>query len=172
MAEIVYGTFSKDRPDVAMVEERIVAHPLLDGVARAGLPDIRVIVLDGRARMAMLRLATARSGGRANLHRGGVGVAVDLETGETLRAVQGGRPIERHPDTGVPLVGLQIPSWADVVRTAELSSHAVPHGFLGVDVVVDHTGRALVLEINVRPGLEIQNVHGVGLGAMLGGAET
>ena len=38
---------------------------------------------------------------------------------------------------------------------------------VGVDIVVDAVRGPLVLELNARPGLEIQNINGRGLGAAL-----
>ena len=61
--------------------------------------------------MAMLRLPTKASNGRANLHQGGIGTGVDLDTGRTNHAVQRNRVVDHHPDTGVPLVGRVVPYW-------------------------------------------------------------
>ena len=41
----------------------------------------------GEVALGMLRLPTLESGGRANLHQGGVGVGVDVHSGRTTRAV-------------------------------------------------------------------------------------
>jgi len=117
--------------------------------------------------VSMIRVPTAQSGGRANLHQGGLGVAVDLVTGRTFRALHRGRTVERHPESGAPLVDLELPGWARVLEVAASAAHAVPLGYLGVDVVVDRTRGPLVLEINARPGLEIQNVVGEGLARAL-----
>jgi predicted ATP-grasp superfamily ATP-dependent carboligase len=46
----------------------------------------------------------------------------------------------------------------------------VPLGYLGVDVVIDVELGPLVLEINARPGLEIQNINGAGLGPAVASA--
>jgi len=43
----------------------------------------------------------------------------------------------------------------------------VPLNYVGVDIVIDETDGPLILEINARPGLEIQNINGFGLGAAL-----
>ena len=46
---------------------------------------------------------------------------------------------------------------------AYLSSQAVPLGYIGVDICIDAERGPLVLEVNGRPGIEIQNVQGKGL---------
>lgn len=174
LAEIVFGAYALwgGLGDRALVEERIEPHESLRELWPHGLPDIRVITLDGEPRVAMLRVPTSRSGGRANLHQGGVGVAVDLASGRMSRAVLAGAPIDRHPDSGRPLVGVVVPSWAAVVDLARRAARAVPLGYLGVDLVLDRSASPLVLELNVRPGLEIQNVHGRGLAEFLGEVEA
>jgi alpha-L-glutamate ligase-like protein len=172
LADVVFGVYSNQLEDRAFVEVRVEPHPLFSALWQDGLCDVRVIVLRGRPVMSMIRVPTAESGGRANLHQGGLGIAVDLESGRTFRALHHGRAIERHPESGAPLVGLELPSWPEVLEVAGRAASAVPLGYLGVDVVVDRERGPQVLEINARPGLEIQNVNGRGLGRALARAEV
>ena len=74
-----------------------------------------------------------------------------------------GSPIDRHPDTGGQLVGRTVPEWGTIVEIAEAVGAPTGLGYLGVDVVVDADLGPVVLEVNSHPGLEIQNVHRVGL---------
>lgn len=166
-ANIVYGVYSKDRPDRAFAEPRVVPHRVYAQLWSRGLCDIRVLTLHGQPFMAMVRVPTLRSAGKANLHQGGLGLAVDLDTGVTLEAVQKGRSIERHPESDAPLVGIELPCWAEVIDVARRAARSVPLGYLGIDLVVDEHEKCWVLEINVRPGLEIQNVNGRALGRAL-----
>ncbi|WP_242393006.1 sugar-transfer associated ATP-grasp domain-containing protein [Anaeromyxobacter oryzisoli] len=163
LADVVFGVYSNQLEDRAFVEERIVPHPLFAALWADGLCDVRVITLRGEPLMAMIRVPTAESGGRANLHQGGLGIAVGLGTGRTFRALHHGRAVERHPESGTPLLELAVPDWAGILSVARRAAGAVPLGYLGVDVVVDRARGPLVLEINARPGLEIQNVNGRGL---------
>jgi alpha-L-glutamate ligase-like protein len=167
LADVVFGVHSNQLEDRAFVEARVEPHPLFAALWADGLCDVRVIALRGRPVMSMIRVPTAESGGRANLHQGGLGIAVDLETGRTFRALHHGRAVARHPESGAPLLGLDVPAWPEVLDVARRAARAVPLGYLGVDVVVDVARGPLVLEINARPGLEIQNVNGVGLGPAL-----
>lgn len=172
LADVVFGVHSNQLEDRAFVEVRVEPHPLFAGLWSDGLCDVRVIVLRGRPIMSMIRVPTRESGGRANLHQGGLGIAVDLATGRTFRAVHRGRTVERHPETGAPLLGLEVPGWPSVLDAARRAALSVPLGYVGVDVVVDRERGPLVLEINARPGLEIQNVNGRGLGPALAPAEA
>jgi glutathione synthase/RimK-type ligase-like ATP-grasp enzyme len=125
---------------------------------------LRIIVMQGRPIMAMLRVPTQRSQGKANLHQGGIGVAVDVETGRTWRASSMGCSIVTHPETGRSLIGAQLPAWSRVLEVAQLAASSVPLGYLGVDLVVNDAAEPLVLELNARPGLEIQNVNARSIG--------
>jgi len=167
MADILFGVYSKTLEDRVFIERRIVPHPFFQTLWADGLCDIRVITLHSQPLMSMIRVPTAESGGRANLHQGGLGIALELETGRTYRALHHGMPLEHHPESGTPLVGLQVPDWERVLEVARGAASAVPLGYLGVDIVLDQERGPLVLEINARPGLEIQNVHGSGLGKEL-----
>jgi alpha-L-glutamate ligase-like protein len=163
LGDVIFGVHSNQLEDKAFVERRVVPHPLFAGLWADGLCDVRVITLRTRPVMSMIRVPTAESGGRANLHQGGLGIAIDLDSGVTYRAVHHGRSVERHPESGAPLTGLQLPSWPELLEVAGRAAGAVPLGYLGVDVVVDAERGPLILEINARPGLEIQNVNGRGL---------
>ncbi|MCC5859850.1 MAG: alpha-L-glutamate ligase-like protein [Ectothiorhodospiraceae bacterium] len=144
------------QPDKAMIEQRVVFDPLFDRVSYQGVPDIRTIVYQGVPVMAMVRLPTRMSDGKANLHQGAVGVGLDMGTGRTTTAVWKNTFVDTHPDTGEPIAGLKIPAWDTLVELAA-RCHGLAHlGYLGVDVVLDRHRGPLVLELNARPGLSIQ----------------
>lgn len=163
MRSILDGEFSGRSADAALVEPLIHAHPELDRLSYRGLPDIRVMCLGPEPRLAMMRLPTARSGGRANLHQQAIGAAVDLDTGRVVRAWAGGRELHDHPDTGEHVVGALVPCWSEVVDAASRCAAATGLRYLGADIVVDRDRGPLVLEVNARPGLQVQNVTGQGL---------
>lgn len=167
LADVVFGAHSNQLEDRAFVERRVEPHAFFSGLWADGLCDVRVIVLEGEPVISMIRVPTAQSGGRANLHQGGLGIGLDLATGLTRRAVHLGRAVERHPESGAPLLGLQVPAWPEILEVSRRTARAVPLGYLGIDVVVDRDLGPLVLEINARPGLEIQNVTATALGDAL-----
>ncbi|MEZ4380596.1 MAG: sugar-transfer associated ATP-grasp domain-containing protein [Nannocystaceae bacterium] len=167
LANITFGTFAKNLEDRALIEARIEPHALYDALWPDGVCDLRIIVLDGRPLLAMVRVPTRRSGGRANLHQGGIGVAVDIDRGETYRAVSKGRAIATHPESGERLVGRRLPLWGRCVEVALAAAAIVPLGYLGVDLCVDRRWGPVIIELNARPGLEIQNVCARTLGDAL-----
>jgi alpha-L-glutamate ligase-like protein len=150
-------------PDEALMQQRVRLHAAFEAISYQGIPDVRVVLYRNEPAMAMLRLPTKASGGRANLHQGGIGVGIDLERGVTNHAVSDNRSVERHPDTGLPLVGLRVPYWDRIVEMSRKVARAVGLGYIGVDIVVDAGEGPMLLEANARPGLAIQIANDQGL---------
>ncbi|PSF04646.1 alpha-L-glutamate ligase-like protein [Marinobacter fuscus] len=164
LTNILAGLYSlAGTPDVAIIENLVQSVPSLAKYSFQGVPDIRIVVFQGYPVMAMLRLATTDSDGKANLHQGAVGVGLDIGTGRSLNAVQFNRPITLHPDTGLPLENIQIDAWPDMLEMAARCYEATGLGYMGVDLVVDAQEGPLLLELNARPGLAIQMANGCGL---------
>lgn len=165
LRQILDGEFSGRLRDEALFEPLIHTHPAMARLAHQGLPDIRVICVRDDPVLAMLRLPTKHSGGRANLHQRAIGAAVDLRTGAITQARVAHRPVTDHPDTGTRLVGEKVPYWIQILGAASRCADATGLHYLGVDIVIDATQGPLVLEVNARPGLQIQNITGRGLHA-------
>jgi len=164
LSDILSGMFSLGgRPDEALIQQRVRLHPAFEPISYKGIPDIRVIVYRHVPAMAMLRLPTRASNGRANLHQGGIGTGVDLATGLTHHAVLRNRACAHHPDTGVPVVGMCVPYWREVLEMSRRAAAAVGLGYVGIDIVVDAEEGPMLLEANARPGLAIQIANGRGL---------
>lgn len=160
--EIIHGRFSFGDEDSLMVEDLLSPDSEVQALHGKGIADFRFIYEDGKLLMAMLRLPTKESEGKANLHAGGVGVAVDLETGTLGQVVSSHGVAQRHPD-GPQVTGLKVPQWEALLNVAGRAAAVAPLGYVGVDLVLDRNLGPVVLEWNARPGLEIQNVHGTPL---------
>ncbi len=162
---ILEGEYSMEslEGDWALFEPFIQADPVLSGLSDSGLPDIRVICYRCEPVLAMMRLPTLASGGRANLHQGAAGAGIDLATGVITRAVYKREEITEHPDTGAPVVGVPIPHWDKVISAAINAGKPIGLGYLGADIVICALRGPVIMELNARPGLEIQNVTGTGL---------
>lgn len=150
-------------PDIALIEELIQFDDHLSDFSYEGVPDIRVIVCRGYPVMAMIRLSTQASDGKANLHQGAVGVGLDIANGRPLKAVQFGQPVTHHPDTGALLSELTIPHWQTLLELAAQCYEVSGLGYLGTDMVLDREHGPMLLELNARPGLAIQIANGQGL---------
>ncbi|MDF0751135.1 alpha-L-glutamate ligase-like protein [Marinobacter sp. 71-i] len=164
LSNILAGLYSlAGTPDVAIVENLVESIPALAKYSFQGVPDIRIVVFQGYPVMAMLRLATTASDGKANLHQGAVGVGLNIANGQSLNSVQFNRPITLHPDTGLALENLVIDNWQEMLVMASRCYEATGLGYMGVDLVVDAREGPLLLELNARPGLAIQMANGRGL---------
>ncbi|EAT17240.1 alpha-L-glutamate ligase-like protein [Desulfuromonas acetoxidans] len=164
ISNILAGLYSlAGTPDVAIVEELVEFSDMFTGFSHQGVPDIRIIVFQGYPVMAMLRLATQRSDGKANLHQGAIGVGLDIATGTSLDAVLFSLPLEVHPDTGRILSEIDIPGWQEILYLAARCHDMTGLGYIGTDIVLDSDNRPLLLELNARPGLSIQVANGQGL---------
>src|SRR4030043_277866 len=159
--DIFAGRFSlHNLPDKAFVEERIKIHPIFKKYTYRGTPDIRIIIFNRVPIMAMLRLPTPESRGKANLHQGAIGVGIDLATGITTYGFYNGRRIKFIPGTKKKINGLKLPFWEETLILAVKVQEVVPQlGFLGVDVILDKEKGPMILELNARPGLDIQNAN-------------
>ncbi len=147
-----------------IVEERIPIHPTFVKYCYKGTPDVRVIIFNQVPVMAMLRLPTQQSEGRANLHQGAIGVGVDIATGITTSAVTGkGVPIRFLPNSKRKLNGIKIPRWNQVLLTAVEAATAAGLGYSGVDIFIDEEKGPMVVELNANPGLSIQLANRSGL---------
>jgi len=164
VSNILAGLFSLGgRADVAIIEELIEFDDCFTGYTFEGVPDTRVIVFQGFPVMAMMRLSTSDSNGKANLHQGAVGVGINIADGSALKAVQFDKPVLLHPDTGKNLLSLRVPHWEQLLTLAVSCYEMSGLGYLGTDIVLDRRKGPMLLELNARPGLSIQVANGQGL---------
>ncbi len=164
VANILSGMYSLGgHPDQALIEYCVQSSPVFEPISFQGIPDIRIIVFRGYPVMAMLRLPTHLSHGKANLHQGAIGVGINMKTGILKRGIWKNKIIDRHPDTGCLLEGFQIPAWSDLLLLAARCADLTTLGYIGVDVVLDRDFGPMMLELNARPGLSIQLANQAGL---------
>jgi alpha-L-glutamate ligase-like protein len=164
LSNAINGQFSLGGvQDVVIVEYMVRFSPLFERISYQGVPDIRVIVFRGIPVMAMVRLPTRASMGKANLHQGAVGAGIDLATGVTLQGVIGTEVVAQHPDTMHAISGVKIPDWDTILEISARCYELTGLGYIGVDIVLDKDLGPLVLELNARPGLAIQIANRQGL---------
>jgi hypothetical protein len=86
--------------------------------------------------------------------------------------VQFNRPILLHPDTGKPLNNIRVAGWRELLLLAARCYEMTGLGYIGTDLVLDHSRGPQLLELNARPGLAIQMANGCGLLPRLRHIET
>lgn len=164
LSAILSGLYSLGgRPDRVVVEQRIQPHAAFDQIAVDGTPDIRILAYRGVPAMAMIRLPTRESRGRANLHQGAVATGIELHTGRTTGGVWKSRMIDLHPDTQRPVAGFEVPHWNQILGMSIRLAKHLELGYIGLDFVLDQTRGPVILEANARPGLAIQLANRRGL---------
>jgi len=164
ISNILSGIYSlSGLPDRAILQALIHPEPVFAAVSHRGVPDIRIVVYRGVPVMAMTRLPTRASDGKANLHGGAVGAGIGIADGRTRNAVHRSRPITHHPDTGNPLDGIEVPHWERMLLAAARSYEMTGLGYTGVDQVLDRDRGPVLLELNARPGLAVQIANRAGL---------
>jgi alpha-L-glutamate ligase-like protein len=153
--------------DSVIVEYCVEFDPVFQSITFLGVPDIRLIAYKGVPVMAMLRLPTSESEGKANLHQGAIGAGIDLASGRTLTAVWRNSVVTQHPDTLANVSGVAIPNFDRMLEIAAGCNAMTGLGYVGVDLVLDRDKGPLMLELNARPGLNIQIANRTGLAARL-----
>ncbi len=161
---ILAGTFSLGgQPDKVLVEYKVDFDPVFEKITFRGVPDIRIVVFLGVPVMAMVRLPTRLSRGKANLHQGAIGAGIAIPSGRTLTAVLKNSVVSEHPDTNNPVMDVEIPSWNILLDMAARSCDLTHLGYQGIDIVLDRARGPLLLELNARPGLNVQIANREGL---------
>lgn len=122
----------------AIVEEKISGHPTLAKYSYRGTADIRVVVFNSVPVMAMLRIPTKESAGKANLDKGAIGLGIDLATGITTHGIIGkGEKITHFPNSKKKVNGIKIPYWNRVLELAVRAANAAGYVFMGADIFID-----------------------------------
>lgn len=157
-----YSTYGRDHS--VIIEERVPIHPTLRKYTYKGTPDIRVVVFNHVPVMALLRLPTKESEGRANQSQGAIGVGIDMATGITTHAAANfDHMITYMPGTKWKLHGIKIPFWKGLLKTAVEAADAAQLAYAGIDLFVHEDKGPMVVELNANPGLSIQIANQAGL---------
>lgn len=157
ITDILDGRFSiSNITDSAFFEQLIISDERIGRYSYAGLPDIRIVVHNLIPVMAMLRLPTQESNGKANLHLGAVGIGIDIAKGEATHIAYKNRIIEELPNQLGKIRGLKIPFWDEILTIASKVQLITNLGYLAVDICIDKNTGPVLLEINARAGLGVQ----------------
>jgi len=142
-----------------VLQKKLSNHPAIAGtLTSGGLATVRLVTCrTPSGAVDFLPPAIRMPIGQAivdNIAQGGLAAPIDLATGEICGpAMQKDKAVgisrfEKHPDTGVDLIGVQLPRWQEVLdlgRQAHASFPSMP--FVGWDIAILPEG-PLVLEGN------------------------
>lgn len=149
----------------AIIEEKVEAHPILTKLSYQGTPDIRVIVFNSIPIMAMARIPTEESNGRANLDQGAIALGIDLASGITTHGVYGKKKVissfPKQPNRKVR--GIKLPYWRETLKVAVQAANAAGYKYMGADLFIHQEKGPMIVELNGFPGLSIQIANDAGL---------
>tara|TARA_R110000868_G_scaffold215663_3_gene465791 strand:+ start:4526 stop:5479 length:954 start_codon:yes stop_codon:yes gene_type:complete len=164
ISNILSGMYSLgNHQDQALIEYKVNPSQIFAEISTMGVPDIRIIVYKKIPAMAMLRLPTNLSNGKANLHQGALGIGINFKNGTLTGGVFKKKLISYHPDTLQDFKNFEIPNWYKILLLAQKCGNLTNLGYIGVDIVIDKDKGPLILELNARPGLSIQLANNSGL---------
>ena len=142
----------------------IPSHPSLAKFSYGGTPDIRVIVFNSVPIMAMARIPTKESNGKANLDQGAIAVGIDMASGVTIHGIYGKKKIiKTFPKSKKKVRGIMIPQWTQVLETAVRAANVAGYEYMGADLFIHPEKGPMIVELNGYPGLSIQIANDAGL---------
>ena len=147
-----------------VISEFIRQHPYADRVFAHSTNSIRILTMcDPDTGEPFIPFAGHRFGRPCtaptdNISRGGIPALVDVDRGVLVKGyphgdMGAGGWLERHPDTGAQLAGLELPNWDRVVSgLLDLCREIAYIPYVGWDVVITEDGFAII-EGNNYPDL-------------------
>jgi alpha-L-glutamate ligase-like protein len=159
LSNVLDGFFSlSGSRDKAMIEKKIVIDSDIALLWKYWLPDLRIILFNRVPVMAMIRIPTEKSWGKANLHAGACAAGIDIWNGRLTYTVQNSKQIKSIPGIG-NVRGTKLPDWEKILELAVKVQYVTNIQYLGCDIVLDENEGPLLLEMNIRPWLEVQVVN-------------
>ena len=146
--------YSQRNKDKIIIEQRI--KPFIK-VVNNQISDIRIVSFLGFPVMAMFRIATKNSQGLSNINKGGIGIAIDIKTGNII-----------HNNLTSEIVSEQkIPNWDKLLEITTSCHDLYKLGYIAADFIIDNKLNPVLIEINSRPGLKIQQINNTSLSPRL-----
>ena len=156
---------ARSRRSPLVLQRRLSPHPELAEITTGALPTVRVVTcLDEHGKpevvAAMFRSSIGRNVTVDNMHAGGMGALVDIDTGTLGRASNLGGDsrlgwFSAHPDTGAPIEGRVLPLWPDAKTLAAAAhQHFTDRVVVGWDIAILADG-PIIVEGNGNPDLDI-----------------
>jgi hypothetical protein len=146
--------------DGYIFQPRVKMHPQLEAVGGPTGSTVRMVVYLGEEGAELVRCTwRVPTGGHATdnfARKANIIVAVDPETGQTRKAYQsdgeGAVPVEKHPDSGAALEGVQLPLWQEAVALCKQASLVYFGGKMqGWDVMIGADG-PVIIELELDGG--------------------
>jgi hypothetical protein len=148
-----------------LVQPCVANHPAIADLSTGALISARIMsCIDElgtpHVTCAVMKIVTGHDAIVDNFHGGGWVAAIDIKTGRLGPATNNGLTdpgtwLDEHPVTGAPIIGRELPYWADVVALVERAHGTLPDRIgIGWDVAITMDGPCLI-EANNQWGLDM-----------------
>lgn len=159
LVSILEGNYTLwNKPDSILIEEKLLPGEGFEDFCDYWLADMRIIVCNLVPVIAMVRMPTKDSDGKANLAQWWIGLGVDIVSGK-IKTFYYNKQIykSQFPSPYQDLYNALIPFWDDLLIYSANIQYFLNMGYVGLDWVITTQGPKL-LEVNGKAWLEIQNV--------------
>lgn len=141
--------------DKVIFEKKIELDHSIELLWKYWLPDVRVIVFNSIPVIAMLRIPTKNSKWKANLHAWACAAWIDIWSWKLTYITQFKKYIKSIPGIW-DIRWIEIPNWNEILSLAVKTQQVSKIWYLWCDIVLDDKVWPMILEVNIRPGLEVQ----------------
>ena len=149
-----------------LFQRRAAPHAAVQALCGQRLSTVRVLTIATPNRCKILRACWKIPAGlnvADNFWRSGNLLAqIDIESGRVTRVIQSDgqlfREVSHHPDSGLPILGTQVPNWPDIAAIALQASRIIPElPLVGWDIAPVDDGAVLV-ELNETPDFRLHQI--------------
>lgn len=141
--------------DTVIVEKKLELDTSIELLWKYGLPDIRLVVYNMTPVMAMLRIPTKESGWKANLHSWACWAWIDIGSWKITYLSHHDKIIKSVPWIW-DIRWISLPKWEEVLTMWVKLQKYTWIWYLACDIILDKEKWPLLLEVNIRPGLNLQ----------------
>ncbi len=134
---------------IGILEEIVIQHPDMAALCPTSVNTCRIATLLGDKKQGIVYAFLRIGNGKVmdNVDCGGMAARIDLDSGMllTVGADKAGNTYEKHPMTGTPIVGFNIPYWEEAKAMCLEAAQKVPQmRFVAWDVAITPDGPTFI----------------------------
>ena len=134
---------------IGIIEERVRQHHRMMEMCPTSVNTIRIATLLGDKKQGVVYAFLRIGNGKVmdNVDCGGMAARVDLATGKllTVGADKAGNTFEKHPITGTPIIGFEVPYFHEAMDMCNRAATRVPQmRFVAWDVAITEDGPVFI----------------------------